>query len=276
MYYGIRAGALVISAISRAIGYSPGAQAVKISEIDVAISGLAPAFDGYRIVQFSDLHLDGETTTRARLEALVAQINAQQPDLVVFTGDFVTFSASYNPDDLITPLRQLRATDGAAAVMGNHDQTKNAETIRRVIRESGMIDLNNRVHTLRRGNACLHLAGVDSLFNERARLDRVLKQLPEGDPAILLAHEPEFIEKSARTGRFALQLSGHTHGGQIRMPLLTDVALGRNRKYRSGLFQVGKTALYVNRGIGVVGLPIRINVPPELTVITLRRKVETS
>jgi predicted MPP superfamily phosphohydrolase len=244
---------------------------VEVSQIDIPIHGLEPAFDGFRIVQFSDLHLDGESTTRERLEVLVAQINALQPDVVAFTGDFVTFTSTYNPTDLIEPLRALRPRVASVAVMGNHDQTKNAETIRRVIRESGMIDLNNAVHTLQRGDACLHIAGVNSLFRHEARLDVVLKALPAGDPAILLAHEPRMIERSAPTGRFALQLSGHTHGGQIRLPLLTRLALGENRRYRSGSFQVGETRLYVNRGIGTVGLPLRVNCLPELTVLTLRR-----
>lgn len=273
MQFGLRGAAWLINTLRQTFFPSPapGGQ-VEVSQIDIPIRELEPAFDGFRIVQFSDLHLDGETTTRARLQALVAQINALQPDLVAFTGDFVTFSSIYNPTDLIEPLRALRPREASVAVMGNHDQTKNAETIRRVIHESGMIDLNNAVHTLRRGDARLHVAGVNSLFRNAARLDVVLKALPASDPAILLAHEPRMIEQSAPTGRFALQLSGHTHGGQIRLPLLTRLALGENRRYRSGLFQVGETRLYVNRGIGTVGLPLRINCPPELTVLTLRRE----
>jgi predicted MPP superfamily phosphohydrolase len=267
----MRGAAWVIHTLRRTFVRSPDIGVVDISEIDVEISGLAPQFDGFRIVQFSDLHFDGVTTTRAHLEALVAQINELQPDLVAFTGDFITFDNPFNPTDLIESLRALRPSEASVAVMGNHDQTRNAKTIRRVIRECGMIDLNNAVHTLRRGNACLHVAGVNSLFRNEARLDVVLKALPAGDPAVLLAHEPRMIERSASTGRFALQLSGHTHGGQIRLPLLTLLALGENRRYRSGLFQVRGTRLYVNRGIGTVGLPMRVNCPPELTVVTLRR-----
>jgi predicted MPP superfamily phosphohydrolase len=243
---------------------------VETSEIEVQIAGLARAFDCFRIVQFSDLHLDGVSVTRARLETLVAQINALTPDVVAFTGDFITYAVPFNPADLIEPLRMLRPRAASAATMGNHDQFKNAAAIRRVIGESGMIDLNNAVHTLRRGDARLYIAGVDSYSKGKARLDAVLKALPADAPAILLAHEPQMIEVSAPTGRFALQLSGHTHGGQIRLPLLTALVLGENRRYRSGAFQVGATRLYVNRGIGMVGLPLRINCPPEVTVVTLR------
>lgn len=270
MFFGMRAAVLALHAVSRRFVHPSTERQVDISKVEVPIARLAPEFDGCRIVQFSDTHVDGVTTTRAQLAALITLINGQQPDVVAFTGDFVSYGDPFDPADLVEPLHDLHARDTVVAVMGNHDQNDNAETIRRVIHESRMIDLNNAIHTLRRGGACLHLAGVDSLWMERARLDKVLEALPAGDPAILLAHEPEFIDVSAPTKRFALQLSGHTHGGQIRLPLLTALALGRNRRYRSGLYQVNGTALYVNRGYGMVGLPFRINCPPELTMITLR------
>jgi predicted MPP superfamily phosphohydrolase len=266
---GIRRTARVVGALRKKFIHTPENWAVEINEIEVQIAGLARAFDGFRIVQFSDLHLDGVTVTRERLETLVAQINALAPDVVAFTGDFITYKVPFNPADLIEPLRMLRPREASVATMGNHDQASK-DTLRRVMGESGMIDLNNAVHTLRRGDARLYLAGVDSYSRGKARLDMVLKALPADAPAILLAHEPQMIDVSAPTGRFALQLSGHTHGGQIHLPLLTALALGDGRRYRSGSFHLGTTRLYVNRGIGMVGLPLRINCPPEVTVVTLR------
>ncbi len=183
--------------------------------------GLAPQFDGYRIVHFTDLHLDGVMMTRARLQELVARINEQQPDLIAFTGDFITHRVPFCPDDLIIPLRDLNARDAKLAVMGNHDHGARENVVEDVIRESGMINLNNAVYSIERDGEYLHVAGVDSLTRLHARLDLVLRDLPETGTAILLAHEPDFINVSAATRRFALQLSGHTHGGQIYIPRLT-------------------------------------------------------
>lgn len=235
------------------------------------INRLAPAFDGFRIAHFSDLHFDGVMITRARLEQLVATINAEQPDLIAFTGDFVTHRTPFREDDLIAPLRELQAREGKFAVTGNHDRTNRSELIDQVVDASGMTNLNNDVYTIRRGDDVLHIAGVDSLSRHRARLDLVLQKLPETGAAVLLAHEPDFADVSASARRFALQLSGHTHGGQIRIPWLTRLLLGGyNRRPLSGAMLVGRMILYVNRGIGTVGTSLRFNCPPELSLITLQ------
>ncbi len=252
-------------------GFARARHWLDVEAVEISLPALDPAFDGYRIAQFSDLHFDGLTTTRTRLDELVAQINSLQPDLIVFTGDFVSGGMDFCQDELIAALRALRARDGVAAVMGNHDHFKHTIRIRRVIRESGLIDLNNAVHSLRRGDAYLHLAGVDSTKRHHDRLKQVLRALPASGVAILLAHEPEYADVSVATGRFALQLSGHTHGGQIRLPLLTRLILPRKKtRFMGGLTQLGEMQVYVNRGIGVVTLPLRINCPAELTTITLR------
>jgi len=257
--------------------YTRQTKRLDVTQLTALVYTLAPEFDGYRIVQFSDLHVDGMTTTQARVAEVVAAINAEQPDLIAFTGDFVTEYTDFRLEDLIFPLRGLCAPDGVVAVMGNHDHRMNSGLVRRIMRESGMIDLNNAVHTLRRasasgdGEACLHIAGVDSVLRQKARLDQVIEQLPPEGAAILLAHEPDFADVSAATDRFALQLSGHSHGGQIRIPLLTRLALpGYSRRYTLGVAQVGDMVVYTNRGIGMVGLPLRFNCPPEITVITLK------
>lgn len=241
-----------------------------VHAVEIALPGLDPAFDGYRIAHFSDLHLDNLTTTRSRLEQVVEEINRAQPDLIAFTGDFVTYGVPFRPNDLIEPLRQLRAPDAVVAVMGNHDQMENRDIIRRVIRESGMTDLNNDLISLRRGGAALHVAGVDSTARHRARLDVVLAKLPADGCAILLAHEPDVAVKSAPTGRFALQLSGHMHGGQIHLPLLTRLLLGGNYRYVQSQLKFNHMQVYITRGIGMVTLPVRINAPSELTILTLR------
>jgi predicted MPP superfamily phosphohydrolase len=135
---------------------------------------------------------------------------------------------------------------------------------------SGFIHLSNRVHTLERGATRLHVAGVDSVLRRRARLDQVLAALPDDGAAILLAHEPDFAYISAATGRFGLQLSGHSHGGQIRVPVLTRYVLPHySQRYVHGAYYAGNMLLYVNRGVGTVGLPLRFNSRPEITRFTL-------
>lgn len=213
--------------------------------------------------------------TRARLAQAVALANAQSPDFVVITGDFASGNIALNADDMIVPLRDLAPRDGKAGVMGNHDQREHELLVPRIMESSGLINLNNGVHTVKRGDASLHLAGVDSMYRQRSRLDLVMSQLPDTGTAILLAHEPDFADISAATGRFALQLSGHSHGGQVRLPALFRLGLpDYGKRYVMGLFDVSGMLLYVNRGLGMTSLPIRFNCRPEITVITLRTPLE--
>ena len=267
MIYALKAAVAIIRAVQRILPAKE--QWLDIQAVEIPIPDLPTAFDGYRIAQFSDLHFDRMTTTPERLSELVAAINAEQPDLIAFTGDFVTEGIPFRSEDLIPSLSELKARDGKVAVFGNHDHHVNMTMIRQVVAESGLIDLNNNVYVIQRGESFLRIAGVDSLVVQKTRLDLVLPRLPQTGGAILLAHEPRFADISAPSGRFALQLSGHTHGGQIRIPLLTAIML-RNFNTLSGLTSVGIMLLYVNRGIGVVGLPLRVRCPSELTIITLR------
>ncbi|MCA9903159.1 MAG: metallophosphoesterase [Anaerolineae bacterium] len=244
-----------------------------IEHIHLRLPRLDPAFNGYRLVQISDIHMDHRHMTRERLLGIVSLINAQQPDFVIMTGDFVTRGkATDYADSVVLPLRELRAREGVAAVLGNHDHWTGAHAVRQMISASGMIDLNNHVHTQVRGGAQLHIAGVDDVWENQHRLDKVLDDLPADGAAILLAHEPDFADESAATGRFDLQLSGHTHGGQCvlpggRMPILP--VLGH--KYPSGLYRVGDMWQYTNRGLGMVWFPqIRFNCRPEISVFTLQ------
>jgi uncharacterized protein len=143
--------------------------------------------------------------------------------------------------------------------------------VRRCIHEGGVTELINGVRSVRRGNAALHVAGIDDVMEGRSRLDLVLRELPESGAAILLAHEPDFADVSAATGRFDLQLSGHSHGGQIGVPLLRRLVLPPfSQRYTSGLHEVGGMSVYTNRGIGFVHLRARFLCRPEITVLTLR------
>ena len=246
---------------------------VEIVPVSLDVPRLAPQFDGYRIVQISDLHAD-DWMTPGRLLGLVELVNAEAPDLVAITGDFATFSRFRSlirhVPGLVAPLRRLRAPDGAVAVLGNHDHRTNVAVVRHTLAAGGVIELSNVVKSLRRGGAALHLCGVDSALKGVVRLDRVLEELPEGDAAILLAHEPNFADASSGTGRFDLQLSGHSHGGQVFLPLLRSIVAPRlSRKYLSGLYKVNGMFLYTNRGLGSHPR-LRFGCRPEITIFTLK------
>jgi uncharacterized protein len=243
---------------------------VEVNPVTLTLPRLAPEFDGYRVVQIGDLHLD-DWAEPERLTEIVEKINGLRPDLVAITGDFASYSAEQlDAQRLIEALRGLRARDGCVAILGNHDYLTDVDLVRRCIREGGATELVNGVRTLRRGAAALHVAGIDDVMEGRSRLDLVLQKLPESGAAILLAHEPDFADVSAATGRFDLQLSGHSHGGQIGVPLLRRLVLPPfSQRYTSGLHEVGGMLQYTNRGLGFVHLRARFLCRPEITVFTL-------
>lgn len=242
---------------------------VEITRISLPIPGLPQSFHGYRIVQLSDLHI-GTWLDGNRLARTVRQVNAMKPDLIAFTGDFVTYHPGLHAGELFRGLRDLKARDGSVAVLGNHDHRLDPAAVRRILRSAGVRELKNQHVSIQRERDSLLIAGEDDYMVRRARLDRVLSRLPATGSAILLAHEPDFADTSARTGRFALQLSGHSHGGQVRLPYLGAPILPRNgRKYPAGLYRLGSMWLYTNRGLGTAHLKLRINCPPEIALITL-------
>jgi predicted MPP superfamily phosphohydrolase len=256
---------------------------VAVERVTLTLPRLAPPFDGYRIVHISDFHLDGWMTPE-RLERVVDLVNEQEPDLVAITGDFVAVSVDYI-SGLSGPLENLRAAGGVVAVLGNHDHMNDAGAVRHALSSTGVVDVSNGVYTLRRDGAALHVCGVDSVMEGYDRLEEVLEALDDAEPgcAILLAHEPDFADKTAATGRFDLQLSGHSHGGQVRIPFLKTPyvvpllsRLGYSfvppliYEYPSGLYEVGEMYQYTNRGLGVIYARFRLNSRPEITVLTLR------
>ncbi len=246
---------------------------IEVSLHRLGLPRLARAFHGYRLVQISDIHMDGWMTLE-RLAGVVRLANAQQADLVALTGDYVTHGYRRRRReryaDLARGLGGLRARDGVVGVLGNHDHWASADFARQSLREAGVVELSNRVHRLRRGDATLHVAGVDDYWTGHARLEEVLGQLPAEGAAILLAHEPDFADISAPTGRFDLQISGHSHGGQVRLPLLgAPVLPPYGRKYPMGLYRVGSMLQYTNRGVGMLSPRVRLNCRPEITVYTL-------
>jgi uncharacterized protein len=242
---------------------------IEINSLQLTLPHLSSEFNGYRIVQISDIHRDRWMTPR-RLRRIVRLVNQQKPDLVAITGDLVTRHLPQFISTIELPLEQLRPKDQTVAILGNHDHENDTKKIIHVLEKSGISHLGNAVYTLQRGNATLYIAGVDDVGMGKDRLDLVMQQLPDEGAAILLAHEPDFANASAATGRFDLQLSGHSHGGQVRLPFLKPPVLPPwGKEYYLGRYQVKEMLLYTNRGLGMTGLHLRFFARPEITVFTL-------
>jgi uncharacterized protein len=246
---------------------------VAVERVALTLPNLDPAFDGYRLAQLSDIHMD-RWMTGERFRSVVAEVNALAPDLIAITGDFITMQPiAPRLAELVPELRRLAARDGVFAVLGNHDHWTEAADVRAAIREAGATELRNTSRPIRRGEATLHLAGVDDFWVGQANLERILGQLPVGAGAILLAHEPDFADISAPTGRFDLQLSGHSHGGQISVPFAgAPILPTHGPKYPRGPYQVGPMIQYTNRGLGMVEPYGRFGCRPEITLLTLRSR----
>jgi len=251
---------------------------VEVTSTQVNIIGLAPAFDGFRILHLSDLHVDNRFMNRERLLDLRALIGTLVYDVIVITGDFVTDHTASGVQSLLSELlTSLEAPDGKFAVLGNHDYWTNPAAVRAMLLQSDVIELANRIHTITRGDDRLHVCGVDDVWEGMNDLRVVLSALPPEGTAILLAHEPDFADQAAAARRFALQLSGHSHGGQIRLPLIgAPILPWLGEKYPAGLYEIDGMFQYTSRGVGLLRpalwFPeIRFNCRPEIALITLRR-----
>ena len=246
----------------------------KVEIVPISLKRLSPVLVGLRIVQISDIHMGGWMNSE-RLQHVADLVLAQKPDILLITGDFLkgrTFNeiAKRGIKDLLKVLSPLASVVPSYAVLGNHDYRTNPDAVREMLHLCRITDLTNAVTKITHEGGNLYLCGVDDVRHGDVRLNDVLAQLQENAPAILLAHEPDFADTSAATGKFDLQVSGHSHGGQIVIPFLGPPRLPESgRKYYSGLYKVGNMLQYTNRGVGVDRFAIRINCPPEVTVFVL-------
>jgi predicted MPP superfamily phosphohydrolase len=246
---------------------------VRVRTIEVPIVGLGPGLDGYRVVQLSDLHIGSFDPKQRGLE-WVQRANAVDADLSVVTGDLVTSGTSFY-DDVAEVLGELRAKDGVFVSLGNHDQWDD-KRLERAIQARGPRVLRNEWRLIERAGASLVLAAVDDRYTGKDDLEATLRDRPQA-PTLLLAHYPQFFEPAAERG-VDLVLSGHTHGGQLGIPLLADrfnVATLVGQRAR-GLYRNGRCALYVNAGLGTTGPPMRLGVEPEIAVLVLRSAPTTA
>ena len=198
-------------------------------------------------------------------------VNRQSPDLVVLTGDFIWRDPGFAAD-LVEPMRELSAPLGVFASFGNHDHWAGAKQVAAALATAGVTLLVNQAAQLP-ADAPLWLAAVDDVWERRQDIRAALRDVPSDACTLLMCHEPDYGDEVA-TYPVDLQLSGHSHGGQINLPVLGPPVLPYlGRKYPAGLYRVVDLQIYTNRGIGLIAPPVRFNCPPEVTVLTLRAGV---
>ena len=263
--------AILGSAVIAASAYlylNDEAQQLTVEEVQLPIKNLKPALAGFSIVVLADFHLYPLTQIEL-VQRAVTLANSLKPDLTVLLGDYVwrEVEAIF---ELAPVLAGLDARYGVFAGIGNHDIWTDVNVIKTGLKEAGLPILINAGLPISVGRDTLYLAGLDDGWSGRPDLNAALTNRPAGTPVVLLYHEPDLADQTSLDGRISLQLSGHSHGGQIRLPrygALLKPYLGW--KYDLGLYQLNEMWLYTNRGIGVTNEPIRYNCPPEITQITL-------
>lgn len=244
--------------------------------LPLTLPRLDAAFTGFRLAHITDIHLS-EALTSENLYEACDRILEEEPDLIAITGDLI---------DQRTDLAQsMRVISGAlsylakqvpvVAVPGNHDYRLGWVQIRQMMEDAGVRVLVNNVIHIDRAGAQLHIVGMDDALRGKPDLAGVLARLPDTGAAIVLAHEPDFAVTSVQAGRFDLQISGHSHGGQVNLPFVGSPILPKlGRIYPSGLYQLEQHMLqYTSRGLGTTSPHVRLNCRPEITLFRLQSRL---
>jgi predicted MPP superfamily phosphohydrolase len=256
-------------------GASVGSRRVRVDRVTLPLRHLAPQLHSLQVAHVTDLHI-GPLLRLPRLREFVARINDLEPDLIAVTGDIFDFDPAY-VEDGCGELAALRARHGVFAVLGNHDVYTGAEIVADgLLRFTGIHLLRNDWKQIGETGAKLTVAGIEDPghgWTERScespELTRLAREIPGDAPCLLLAHRPSYFAHAARLG-FPLILAGHTHGGQVALPLAHHHNASRLiSRWTRGTFVDGASTLYVNRGLGMAGLPLRINCPREIALIRL-------
>jgi len=249
----------------------------RIVRQEIALRRWPARLEGFTIALLSDFHYDPYFSVHP-LRSAIGMVNGLRPDLIALTGDFVSVPWFGDPAEAASAaepcaqlLRQMRAPHGLWAVMGNHDAFTDPDRVTSTLRSTGIQVLLNQSEPIERDGARFWLGGVDDVLGGTADLDATLRDIPANEAAVLLAHEPDYADTVARYS-VDLQLSGHTHGGQVRVPFVRPLYLpDLAKKYVWGMYRIRGLALYTNPGLGTVNVPVRMNCPPEITLLTIRR-----
>lgn len=252
-------------------GWLFGATDYEVTETVVPVRGLPEAFEGFRIAHVSDVH-HGRLVSVEEVRRVVALANGTGADLVALTGDYTTSLRRY-VEPCAEALAELRAPEGVWAVLGNHDHHTDGPLTREALARRGVNVLTNENTVLRRGADVLQLAGVDDWGWGKADFKRALEGVDTSRACVMLSHEPIAFDM-AQTRGVSLILSGHTHGGQIYLPFVGSPVSRlwpRHFRYMRGLYERDGDRLFVSRGTGVIGVPVRLGARPEVAVLRLQR-----
>lgn len=264
-------GILGVTSLLGGVGFFQARRKAEIVDVDIKLSNMSPQLEGLKVVQVSDLHV-GPTIKADYAQMVVDQVNSLNPDLIFFTGDMVDGSVDHLSDD-VEPLRKLNARYGKYFVTGNHEYYSGVDQWVHKVGELGMINLHNEHRMLNIDGASLAIAGVTDLMahnvakSHKTDPHKAMEGVPPAVPTLMLAHQPGTAELTKDLS-IDLMVTGHTHGGQY-IPF--NLAVSRVHQYSAGLYRQGNMQVYVNRGTGYWGPPLRLGVPSEITQFTLRK-----
>jgi len=264
-------GAATFTAIGALTTYSllgNEADSPVVEHVQIPILNLPSALDGFRIVQISDIHYYPFTTIEL-VDRAVEMANQLKPDLTVLTGDFVWHEVE-PVFELVPSLAKLNAKYGVYAGLGNHDLWTDVKVVSRAIRQERLPLLVNQGIPISVGKSTLYLASLDDGWSGKPDLAAAMANYPGDATTVLLMHEPDLAPRYAPDKRIQLQLSGHSHGGQVRLLYYGPIVLPYlSWKYPMGLYNINGMWLYTNRGLGTTNIPLRVNCAPEITELTL-------
>ena len=261
------AAAVTLPAVGVGYGFAES-DSVRIERVTRPLPNLPKSFDGLRVAFLTDLH-HGPYTHLEFISRIVRTTLSLQPDLILLGGDYSLRNWKYIRPCFDT-LAGLSAPLGVFGVLGNHDYWHGLDDTRAGMRRAGIAELTNSGTWITNGTDRFRLGGVDDLWCGRPDLEAAVGEATHRDAVLLVSHNPDFAE-TMRDNRVGLMLSGHTHGGQMIVPGMKNpfIPSRYGQKYSHGLVEAPRTTVYVSRGIGLTGLPVRYNCPPELTLLTL-------
>jgi len=251
---------------------------VAVEHVELAVDELPDAFKGLRIVHISDIQGD-QYTGREQIARYIEQVNAQQPDVVIFTGDLISYGTDYI-EMSAEEFSRVNAVHGAFAVVGDHDYWAGLENVEPALESRGIELLRDENRYIPIGSDSLLLTGITQVYSQRAREEQVRKLTAEPGSAVLkvlASHQvSELLLQAAEDNSYRLFLAGHTHGGQVRVPLfgMTFSASDMETEFVGGQYRSGDLLVNVNNGLGFTLAPVRYNAPPAVTVITLLNSQE--
>ena len=249
---------------------------LRLARYDVALD--APALKGLKIAVIADLHGGAPYIGTAKIDQMVALTNAAHPDLILLVGDYViqgVLGGHHMPiETIVAHLKSLSAPFGVYAVLGNHDRWESASGITRAFERGGIPVLENAAMQFKRGQAIVTLVGVGDHYSGGSDVKQAMAGVPRNAQAICFTHSPDVFPDLPRS--CALTLAGHTHGGQVRLPILGRIAVAHQsiygQRYAIGVIRENGKTLFVSPGIGTSGLPVRFMVSPEISPVTSASK----